>query len=98
MPVGLTDIRGTEINNSPILLVFQLVFCVASKGTYFNMLPLMRLEHELKSCTIFVELFSSVPLESKYRDHELIGNYGKARECHIEPDWLIIYELFQTDV
>lgn len=37
-------------------------------------------------------------LESKYRDHELIGNYGKARECHIEPDWLLIYELFQTDV
>ena len=44
------------------MLVFQLVFCVASKGTYFNMLPLMRLEYELKSCAIFVELFSSVPL------------------------------------
>ena len=58
-------IRGTEINNSPILLVFQLVFYVASKDTYFNMLPLMRLEYELKSCAIFVELFSSVPLTSR---------------------------------
>ena len=55
-------VRGTKINNSPILLVFQLVFCVASKDTYFNMLPLMRLEYELKSCAIFVKLFSSVPL------------------------------------
>ena len=59
---GQDCVRGTEINNSPILLVFQLVFCVASKDTYLNMLPLMRLEYELKSCAIFVELFSSVPL------------------------------------
>jgi len=34
-------------------------------------------------------------LEPKFRDHKLIGNYGKARECHIEPDWLLIYELFE---
>jgi len=34
-------------------------------------------------------------LELKYRDHKLIGNYYKARECHIEPDWLLIYELFE---
>ncbi|ACN15711.1 hypothetical protein HRM2_26170 [Desulforapulum autotrophicum HRM2] len=56
------NIRDSETNNSSILLVFQLVFCVASKGTYFNMLPLIRLEYELKSCTIFVELFTSEPL------------------------------------
>ena len=31
-------------------------------------------------------------LETKYRDHKLVGNYKKARECHIEPDWLLIYE------
>ncbi|MBS6105143.1 MAG: type II toxin-antitoxin system YafQ family toxin [Anaerococcus sp.] len=27
-----------------------------------------------------------------YKDHELIGNYKGVRECHIEPDWLLIYE------
>ncbi len=27
----------------------------------------------------------------KYRDHPLIGNFKGCRECHIEPDWLLIY-------
>ena len=31
-------------------------------------------------------------LDEKYRDHSLIGNYKKTRECHIEPDFLLIYE------
>ena len=39
-----------------------------------------------------VELLSNdVKLEGKYRDHELSGNYDGFRECHIEPDWLLIY-------
>ncbi|WP_371820602.1 type II toxin-antitoxin system YafQ family toxin [Falcatimonas sp. MSJ-15] len=29
-------------------------------------------------------------LEAKYRDHDLTGNYKGTRECHIEPDWLLI--------
>ena len=32
-------------------------------------------------------------LSEKYRDHELNGNYSGCRECHIEPDWLLIYEI-----
>jgi len=31
------------------------------------------------------------PLPSAMRDHALIGNYRGYRECHIEPDWLLIY-------
>ena len=31
-------------------------------------------------------------LDEKYRDHSLSGNYKGARECHIEPDCLLIYE------
>ncbi len=27
------------------------------------------------------------------RDHTLVGNYAHRRECHIEPDWLLIYKL-----
>ena len=30
-------------------------------------------------------------LEEKHRDHALVGEYGDCRECHIEPDWLLIY-------
>ncbi len=32
-------------------------------------------------------------LSAKYRDHELTNNYKDTRECHIEPDWLLIYEI-----
>ena len=33
-------------------------------------------------------------LEAKYRDHDLLGDYKGCRECHIDPDWLLIYEIF----
>ena len=33
-------------------------------------------------------------LPEKFRDHELSGDYKNTRECHIEPDWLLIYEYF----
>lgn len=33
------------------------------------------------------------PLEEKYRDHALTGNYIGYRECHIQPDWLLIYRI-----
>ena len=32
-------------------------------------------------------------LEERYRDHDLTGNYKDCRECHIEPDWLLVYEI-----
>ena len=33
------------------------------------------------------------PLPSKNRDHELAGNYAGFRECHIQPDWLLVYRI-----
>lgn len=36
-------------------------------------------------------------LEAKYRDQDLSGKYKGTRECHIEPDWLLVYEI-QNDV
>lgn len=35
-------------------------------------------------------------LELKYRDHALSGNFKNARECHIEPDLLLIYEKIEN--
>lgn len=32
-------------------------------------------------------------LDSKYRDHNLSGDYTGCRECHVEPDWLLVYEV-----
>ena len=31
-------------------------------------------------------------LEAKYKDHALTGNYKGYRECHIQPDWLMVWE------
>jgi len=36
-------------------------------------------------------------LPGKYRDHFLIGDYAGYRECHIEPDWLLIYDYETLD-
>lgn len=32
-------------------------------------------------------------LDDKYRDHNLNGDYAGCRECHVEPDWLLVYEV-----
>lgn len=34
-------------------------------------------------------------LPARHRDHSLIGKYADRRECHIEPDWLLIYKIQQ---
>ena len=36
-------------------------------------------------------LVEEKPLALKHRDHALTGNYAGFRECHITPDWLLIY-------
>jgi mRNA interferase YafQ len=47
-----------------------------------------------KLLKIIEQLANGEPLEAKYRDHDLTGEYLGCRECHIEPDWLLIYEIF----
>jgi mRNA interferase YafQ len=42
---------------------------------------------------VIEKLADEEPLEQKYRDHELSGNFKGCRECHVEPDWLLIYEV-----
>ena len=34
---------------------------------------------------------------NKYRDHSLKGKYYDFRECHIQPDWLLMYKLVVVD-
>lgn len=38
------------------------------------------------------------PLPEKNRDHALIGDYSGCRECHITPDWLLIYEISENEL
>ena len=35
----------------------------------------------------------NIKLEDKHRDHALTGNYVGFRECHIQPDWLLVYRI-----
>lgn len=41
---------------------------------------------------IMIALASEISLDEKHKDHPLIGNYKGFRGCHIEPDWLLIYQ------
>ena len=43
-------------------------------------------------------LQKEVTLPTKYRDHELVGNWKGYRECHIIPDWLLIYKVSHAHV
>lgn len=36
-------------------------------------------------------LTTGTPLAERYRDHTLTGNWQGRRDCHVEPDWLLIY-------
>ena len=42
---------------------------------------------------VLSQLIDGNILDRRYRDHVLVGNYRNRRECHIEPDWLLIYKL-----
>jgi len=47
---------------------------------------------------VLADLVKGEPLAARYRDHVLVGQYKGTRECHIEPDWLLIYELTETEI
>ncbi len=42
---------------------------------------------------VIKKLANGEVLEPKYKDQQLSGNFGFYRECHIQPDWLLIYEI-----
>ena len=37
-------------------------------------------------------------LDEKYKDHCLTGDYKDCRECHVEPDWLLIYKKYESEL
>lgn len=48
--------------------------------------------------TVVDILASGKPLPKYYKDHNLSGNYIGCRECHITPDWLLIYEIAEDEL
>jgi len=45
--------------------------------------------------SVIKKLAAGEELPARNRDHALIGEYTGCRECHIQPDWLLIYEVEQ---
>ena len=42
---------------------------------------------------VIAMLAAGLPLSEKYRDHPLTGNWANHRECHVLPDWLLLYRI-----
>ncbi len=55
-----------------------------------------------KSFDVFKQVIQKLAqgesLEERFRDHKLTGNYVGTRECHIESDWLLIYEIHDDEL
>lgn len=43
-------------------------------------------------------LASGNQMPDRYKDHQLQGNLKDFRECHIEPDWLLMYQVFKNEL
>lgn len=49
--------------------------------------------YDIKKFTELIDILrSGDAIPQKYKDHALSGSYAGYRECHIEPDWLLIYK------
>lgn len=75
----------------------------------YNIKPSTQFKKDLKTAkkrgydlrllvAVIDRLASGEPLPPKNRDHALTGNFSGCRECHITPDWLLVYELYERDL
>ena len=66
----------------------------------------MAMNNKVKYAIVLTSILANVidalamrqPLAEKYKAHSLIGNYKGCRECHITPDWLLIYEISDKEL
>lgn len=70
--------------------MLEVVFPIASKGSQTRRQAWLRSQ---PAGTIVDQLAAQQPLPEKNRDHDLTGDYIGFRECHIRPDWLLIYRV-----
>ena len=47
---------------------------------------------------VVVMLKNDEPLPPKYKDHKLSGKFRGYRECHINPDWLLVYKKYKDEL
>ena len=74
-----------------------------------NLSATTQFKKDLKTCskrnynlallnTVIDILRTPAPLPNTYLDHPLRGNYNGWRECHIAPDWLLVYKISEDDL
>lgn len=59
---------------------------------------LKQCKDQLKLIDITTKLINEEKLEPKCKDHKLKGDFKDRRECHIEPDWLLVYKIQETEI
>ena len=75
----------------------------------YNIRPTSKFQRDLKRAKkrgydislltgIIKKLAVGEPLPEKNRDHDLSGDYVGCRECHITPDWLLIYKIKDNEL
>ena len=59
-----------------------------------NVKLMRKRDKDLSKLTAILDILASgQPLSPKNKDHQLTGSLSDFRECHIEPDWLLVYQL-----
>ena len=76
-------------------MMYQVKFTAAYKKSY-KLMKKRGLDLSLLD-EVVDRLRQGKRLNEKYRDHALSGNFAGFRECHIQPDWLLVY-LIENDV
>ena len=75
----------------------------------YKIVPTTRFKKDLKTVikrgynirlldSVVSRLAEGMELEAKHRDHHLTGDYANCRECHITPDWLLVYQIEQDSL
>ena len=75
----------------------------------YTVKPTTRFRKDLKLCQkrgyniqaitdVIKMLAKGMALPEKFHDHQLTGNLKNCRECHIAPDWLLVYEISNTEL
>ena len=73
---------------------------IAQTGRFKKDLKLARKRgYDLSLLGIVVDTIAAgKELPERYKDHSLSGDYAGCRECHITPDWLLIYEICRGEL
>ena len=71
--------------------MFAVVYCKKFKKNLDMMIRRGKNPEKIKE--VILLLVSGIPLDIRYKDHALSGNLSGFRDCHIDPDWLMIYRI-----